>query len=672
MLKRTGANAMTTYSQQPNLFELKCLLASLSLTLLLHIAHLPVWVSVLVLLMGFWRYLIAFKKWRLPSNWLLIPMIFVIIIGILVQYSGVFGRDASIALLVTMVGLKLMETRVQRDYILIIFGGLFLTISLFLFSQSIVTGLLMLLPVVALLGTWVSVSLPKTSGVTHFNLLFNIKYAGKLLLQALPIMLILFILFPRIPGPLWGIPQDAEKSMSGLSDSMEPGLISNLILNGEVAFRVKFDGAIPAKNTLYWRGPVMWNFDGKRWDKLTEIGYPTESIRVSGAPIGYTVTLEPSNRKALMLLEIAGELPTENGVTPELIVTHDIQILKTEPIKTRLRYVAKSYSQFNIGADLSPQMQAFALQLPASGNPKSRALASQWQAEFKTPQAIAGKALSYFNQEKFSYTLSPPKLGINPIDTFIFSSKRGFCEHYASSFVFLMRAAGVPARVVTGYQGGEVNQAGNYLTVRQSDAHAWAEIWLAGKGWLRIDPTAAVSPERIESGISNALADNSLLPIMSRNNFKWLTTITQNWDAVNNSWNQWILGFDQDKQLSLLSQLMGKEINWQDLLRYLVVCLGLAGLIVGFILFKTVYKPVPAVQKTYAEFIKACAKYNLHPANHEGATDFGRRVKQSLPNQADTIDLITNAYTAYRYGLQMNQAQLNLLKAAITKFRKNA
>ena len=661
---------MSTHSQQPNLFELKCLLASLGLTLLLHIEHLPVWVTALVVAMAGWRYLIAFKKWKLPTNWLLIPLIVLIIIGITVQYQGLLGRDASINLLVTMVGLKLMEMRTQRDYILIIFGGLFLTISSFLFSQSMVIAVLMLMPTLALLTTWVSISLPKMPGVDVFRLRFNVQYAGKLLLQALPVMLILFILFPRIPGPLWGIPQDAGKSMTGLSDTMEPGLISNLILNGKVAFRVKFDGKIPAKNDLYWRGPVMWYFDGRRWSKLGEANYPIESINVNGEPTHYTVTLEPSNRNSLMLLEIAGALPTENAALKDLFVTHDLQIIQTEPIRSRIRYEATSYSQFNLGINLSTSMQGLALQLPDDGNPKSRVLAEQWRAEFKTPQAIANQALSYFNQEKFSYTLSPPKLGVHPVDAFLFTTRRGFCEHYASSFVFLMRAAGVPARVVTGYQGGEINTVGNYLTVRQSDAHAWAEIWLKDRGWIRIDPTAAVSPERIESGISDALADDSLLPMMTRADFKWLRQIVQNWDAVNNGWNQWVLGFDQDKQLQFFSQLMGKQVDWQDLLKYMVICLSIAGLLVGYYLFKVTYKPVSAVQQHYAVFLKACAGYHLHPQANEGAVNFGERVKLALPHKIIHIDKIISAYTAYRYGNQMNQTQLDTLKSAIKIFKQ--
>lgn len=662
---------MTSYNQQPNLFELKCIITSLLLTLLLHIEHLPIWVTGLFILMACWRYLIAFKKWKLPTKWLMVPIIALIIIGIFMQYHGLLGRDASIALLVTMVGLKLMEMRSQRDYILIIFAGLFLTISTFLFSQSIIIGVLMLLPTMSLLTTWVSVSVPKMGDIDSSKIRFNVQYAGKLLLQALPVMLILFVLFPRIPGPLWGIPQDADKGMTGLSDTMEPGQISDLISNGEIAFRVKFNESIPPKNGLYWRGPVLWHFDGRRWSKLDEANYPTESIKVIGQPIQYTVTLEPSNRNNLMLLEIPGSLPTENGTIKDLNVSHDIQIIKTEPIRSRLRYEAKSYSQFNLGVNLSAQMQTLALQLPNYGNPRSRILAQQWQAEFKTSEAIANQALRYFNREKFSYTLSPPKLGINPVDTFLFNTRRGFCEHYASSFVFLMRAAGVPSRVVTGYQGGEINTVGNYLTIRQSDAHAWAEIWLKDRGWIRLDPTAAVSPERIESGIGNALADDSLLPMMTRSDFRWLSQLIQNWDAVNNGWNQWVLGFDQDKQLQFFSQLLGKQVDWQDLLKYLVICLSIAGLFVGYILFRVTYKPVSAVQQYYAEFLKTCLRYNLQPKANEGAVDFGERAKRALPNKATIIEKIIIAYTAYRYGNQINQMQLDTLKSAIKAFKKS-
>ena len=404
---------------------------------------------------------------------------------------------------------------------------------------------------------------------------------------------------------------------------------------------------------------------------MSEANYPTENINISGEPISYTVTLEPSNRNTLMLLEIPSALPTENGITQELQVSNDIQISKLQPIRTRLRYEAKSYTQFNLGVNLSTQMQALALQLPEYGNLQSRALGKQWQTAFKTPEAIAKQALSYFNHEKFSYTLSPPKLGASPIDAFLFTTRRGFCEHYASSFVFLMRAAGVPARVVTGYQGGEINTVGNYLTVRQSDAHAWAEIWLKDRGWVRVDPTAAVSPERIESGIGSALADDSLLPLMTRGDFKWLSQVVQNWDAVNNGWNQWVLGFDQNKQLSFLSKLAGKDVDWQDLLKYLVVSLSAAGLIIAYILFRATHKPVRPIQKAYAEFLSICGKYNCQPEKHEGAVDFGERAKLALPNQADNIEKIIRTYNGYRYGNQSNQAQLEALKIAIKTFKQS-
>ena len=526
---------MNSQLNKPGIIDLRWLLLSLALVMALHVSHFAIWISAFITAFGLWRYLIEKNDWHLPKLWLLIPITLLGAVGIIVTYHGLFGRDASVALLAIMLALKLMETRDQRDYVLLVFSGFFLTITAFLFNQSLLVGAFMILPVVCLTATLVGVSHPNGS----LGWRFQAKLAGSLLAQAAPVMLALFLLFPRIPGPLWGVPQDAYRSMSGLSDSMEPGTISELSLSGAIAFRAAFQGKIPPNSQLYWRGPVLWHYDGRSWRMSSQqLDIPRETLRARGEPTRYSVTLEPHNRNWLLMLDMPTTLP------PDALLSRDLQALSPKPVRTRMRYEASSHFAYTLAENLGERERDLALQIPDDENPKSVALAKEWLSSGKSPESIVQTALSMFRQQAFVYTLSPPLLGQNPVDDFLFNTRRGFCEHYASSFVYLMRAAGVPARVVTGYQGGEVNPVGNYLIIRQSDAHAWAEVWLAGRGWVRIDPTAAVSPQRIERGISSALPEGNALPMLARMDSTLLRKLYLNWDAINNGWNQWVLGYN--------------------------------------------------------------------------------------------------------------------------------
>jgi transglutaminase-like putative cysteine protease len=351
-------------------------------------------------------------------------------------------------------------------------------------------------------------------------------------------MLILFVFFPRVQGPLWGLPQDAYSGTSGLSNTMTPGSISQLILSDAVAFRVKFEGTIPKPNQLYWRGPVFWYFNGKNWlpgNKTPRNFFKYERLEKR---VQYTVTLEPHNNHWLFVLDMPAMLP------PESTGSNDYQVLSRTPVRSRMRYKMASYLSHKVGLDADEKELSRALQLPpdtnSGGNKRARALAESWRQDINSDEAIMRKALSMFRNQKFYYTLLPPLLGDNQVDEFLFDTLQGFCEHYSSSFVFLMRSAGIPARVVTGYLGGKINSVGNYMIVRQSDAHAWAEVWLKDRGWVRVDPTASVSPERLNSGIAAAVPYSDQLPMMARTEFEWLRTMRMSMDAMANNWNQWV------------------------------------------------------------------------------------------------------------------------------------
>jgi transglutaminase-like putative cysteine protease len=627
--------------RNPDITDLRWLLLGMGLVMGLHIAHFAPWVTVSVLVLGTWRFLIEHYRWKMPSVIVLIPLTVLAALGIMLTYRGLFGRDASVELLALMLMLKLMEAKTNRDFIILIFGGYFLTITTFLFTQSMAYGAAMLLSTFVLTATLVGISHP--NGNLRWQ--FQAKVAGSLLAQATPIMLALFLLFPRIPGPLWGLPQDTNQGVSGLSESMEPGNISDLTLSGKIAFRVEFEGNPPPSSNLYWRGPVLWHYDGRSWTKASQnLDIPNESLTVRGSATRYNITMEPSNQHPLLLLDMPVELP------PDSTITRDFQVLSKQPVRTRIRYEASSHLDYALGVDVNERTLELNLQIPDIDNPRTRALAQQWLDQGKNPEAIIQTALSMFREQDFIYTLRPPLLGVEPIDDFLFNTKRGFCEHYAGSFVYLMRAAGVPARVVTGYQGGEMNPVGNYMIVRQSDAHAWAEVWLAGKGWVRVDPTGAVSPFRIESGIETAIPDSNVLPLLARKHYPLLKKLYLNLDAVDNAWNHWVLEYNQKRQMELLSRLAGAKLSWIDLAIAMAVSVGIVGLTLTYFLLRDHPSNTDPLQRIYLTFLRKIKRRGITRHPHEGPVDFSKRAIKQLPNKAGEISLITGIYTELRYG----------------------
>ena len=636
--------------------HLNGLLFTLAMVLATHAPNLPVWVIIASAGFGVWRYLLDKKQWSMPKIWLLLPINILMCLGIVFTFKGFFGRDASLALLVVMLSLKLLETKTLRDYMLVIILAYFLVGNLFLFNQTIATFALSVPPLLLLTATLINMSLKNQQ-----SLKFLLTLSGKLLLQAVPVMLILFVLFPRIPEPLWGIPQDAYSGMTGLSDSLQFGNISQLTKNSSIAFRVQFKGNIPPKNQLYWRGPVLWHQDGNQWLMPSQnIGLSTEKLATQGAAIHYTITLEPHNRLWLLMLDIPTQIPNDAQLT------HDYSAVATSPVRTRIRYDATSFSTYKLGEVLKDREKTMSLQIHDNENPRTIKLAQSWQN--MQPVDKVNRALQMYRAQPFIYTLNPPRLGKDPVDDFLFNTKKGFCEHYATSFVYLMRAAGVPARIVTGYQGGELNPNGNYLIVRQSDAHAWAEVWLETRGWVRVDPTAAVSPERIEQGIAEAISETDLLPMMARPDFPLLRKAFLSWDSVNNGWNQWVLGYDDKKQLEFLNKLTGKNLSLMDLALWMTVAIATVMAITFLVLIKTSQRKLSAAQQLYAQYLNKLKRANLQPHSHEGALDFGKRAALALPNQQDAILKIAQNYNVLQYGQSPNPLLLLELKCHIKQF----
>jgi transglutaminase-like putative cysteine protease len=613
------------------------LVAGLALVASPHIARLPWWLNQLVLLLIAWRVYLGWGDRTLPNKWLLALFVVGGMFGVYLTYRTIFGRDSGVALLMLFLSLKLLELNDQRDAMVLILLAYFLALTNFFYSQTLPTAGLMLASV-----------LVNTASLVHFAapgraLRANLKTAGVLLAQAGPVMLILFFLFPRVQGPLWGLPQDAYSGVTGLSDSMSPGLISRLSQSDAIAFRVKFEKDAPPRPQLYWRGPVFWQFDGRTWRPGDFRPFGQIGFEATGNPYDYEITLEPHDRNWIFALELAANTPANARLTP------DYMLISRTPVRNRMRYTLRSYPNFTArGSDEADEVRR-GLQLPRGFNPKARALAREWAANFSTDAAIARKALSYFREERFAYTLEPPLLGRDSVDEFLFGSKSGFCEHYASSFVFLMRAAGVPARVVTGYQGGEINPVDGYMIVRQSDAHAWSEVWLKDRGWVRFDPTAAASPVRVESGVAAAVPATDPLPLMARTSLLWLRQARDNWDALANKWNQLVLGYTPERQREFLTSFGMNEPSWENMALTLFWCVvGLLALLTAWLLRRM--RTRDPVQRLWLRFCAKLGKKGSPRAAHEGPADFVARAATRYPGEAERIRGIGERYIALRYG----------------------
>jgi transglutaminase-like putative cysteine protease len=645
--------------QSISLDNLRWLMAAMALVLAPMFWHLPFWIPAFALLLGLWRHHIATHRLALPRLRILLPMTLTGTATIIASHGGSFGRNASVALLTLMLAMKLLETNSRRDAMLLVFLSWFLVITTFLFSQSLLLGAYMALPVMALTVTLVGISHPNGTLPAPLRL----RLAARMLAQAIPVMLVLFLLFPRLSGPLWRAPGDATNAMTGLSEDMSPGSIIELTISDEIAFRAEFDGKIPDPSQRYWRGPVFWHYDGRTWRPgVLSKRLPREMLETEGKPVGYTVTLEPHNRHWLFALDMAASTPSEGRLT------NDHRLVTQQPVHTRMRYATSSHLEYRLQPQPDEAIISQALQLPASSNPATRRLGQEWAQSGATPDAIVQKALTMFREQPYVYTLTPPPLGHDAVDEFLFSTRRGFCEHYAGSFVFLMRAAGVPARVVTGYQGGEVNPLGKYMIVRQSDAHAWAEVWLPQQGWVRIDPTAAVSPGRIELGMAASMPAGEPVPLLARGNHTWLHRIYLSVDAINNAWNQWVLGYNQQRQMQLLALFTGREISMRQLASLLMAAILVTMAAISWVILRDHHRR-DAVQAAYMKFVRKLARAGVSRQPHEGPLDLARRAALQLPAKAGAIRRISMLYAGLRYGQKQSGLSVETLEKDVGEFR---
>ncbi len=587
------------------------------------------------------------QKMTPPGRLVLLLATLVVIALIVYSYGTIFGLVPGTVLVLMLCLLKLFELRRTRDISLVIFLCLFVTASNFFHSQSFWIAMYMFVVVTYLVSLLVLVN-----DRTHATSLGSrMSLAGRLIMYAVPLMLVLFFTFPRLASPLWSLPEDNHSSRTGISDEMSPGNISRLIRSSAVAFRVKFDGDVPQKKDLYWRGLVLSDYDGKTWRRgfVPYYAYPNIYLQDTQSDIyRYTVTLEPTRENWLFSLESLIEYNRSFRLNREM------QLTIRDPINNVFQYRLKSSSRL-VNAGLFDEEWVKYLSLPQGFNPDTvRFARQQLQRAGGDERLLIDNLLAFFNQEAFYYTLQPPPLGRDAVDDFIFRSRKGFCEHYASSFVFMMRAAGVPARVVVGYQGGELNPKDNYMIVRQSDAHAWAEVWVQDR-WVRVDPTAAVAPDRIERGVQYAGLETSQLPMLLMTQSPLLRSMMYQWDSFQYNWNQWVVGFDSDRQKQLFKNLGWGDVDVADLVLWLVIAMTVTGNLIALWILFVKHSRQDAVQKAYDQLCRKLAKIGLEKSRYEGAVDFQRRVVAQRPALADKISALTGLYSRIRYGVQVSE-----------------
>lgn len=619
------------------------LLVAQVLVIVPHLSHLPLWIIGLWAGCAFWRLQIFRMRARYPRSWTKAGLMLGAGFAVYFSRGSLVGLEAGVVLLIAAFILKLLEMRTRRDGLVLAFLGFFAVVTSYLFEDSLLAGAYSLLPVLALLAAMIGLQQGSEPGGPWPAL----RLAGGLLLQAVPLMLVLFLLFPRL-GPLWSLPQPQNRGVTGLADSMAPGDIAELGRSAALAFRVRFEGSIPSRQQLYWRAVTFERFDGQRWSQSFGSQLPqTPQWVPQGESLSYSVLMQPSGRPWLYALDVA-ELRSGDG-----LMMADFHLRRPQPVDQPLLYGVTSWPQALREPGAAPASLDRALRLPETGNPRSRTWAAELRREHGEPEAVVQALLRHFNREPFVYTLRPSPVGREIVDDFLFGTRNGFCIHYAGAMTFVLRAAGIPARVVAGYQGGEVNPGGDYLSVRQFDAHAWVEYWLAGRGWVSVDPTFQVAPERIEQGLEQALGSEAFLEdiplsLLHYRDVGWLNQLRHGWESLNFGWQRWVLGYQGERQLEVLRGLFGR-FDERQLGVWMVVSGAVLVLLLAIVLLKPWRRERDAQQRLFMRYEALLARRGLVRAQGEGPRAFAERAAQALPAQRESILEFARRYEAARY-----------------------
>lgn len=624
-----------------------------------HAAHLPLW------LIGFAAVSIAaqlpyikakFKKLsHLKRIYQSVQMLGFLLglLGLWLTYNTVFGLDMGVAFLVLCLVSKLWELYKRRDAYVVLNLSLFVLAALFLMDQGLLTTLEVIVGAVIVLLAFIALNDDSNASGDG-----RLRTLGVLGVGALPLLVVLFLFFPRLP-PLWSVQLSGQQATTGVSDSMSPGDFANLGQSTELAFRVEFADERPPQQQLYWRGLVFSDFDGVTWRPAPQKdqwssrlqapawiqnAFATVPDESRAAPVNYKVILEPTQQNWLFGLDYPF------SEQPDINTTSEFTLSKDQPVTQQLRYDVLQFAQMRIDPVLTEASRRENLALPNEGNPQARALAKQlFKQSGSDPVRYIAAIEQWINRTEFRYTLSPPRLNTNRIDEFLFETKAGFCEHYSSSFTFMLRAVGIPARVVAGYQGGEPSRNGNVWEVRQMDAHAWTEVWLEGQGWVRVDPTAFVAPERVEQGMNTmteqqgaAMFGNGASAQISYQQYQMLQMLRRLSDQASYYWQKDVVGYDQDKQADSLLKWFNISSIMQQIIWLATSAVSVMAILVFVIWYRRRKRWHPA-DLPLAQLSKRVAKHDklLARNDNEGQLAWLERLASAIDSRKDN-----NAHSA--------------------------
>jgi transglutaminase-like putative cysteine protease len=643
------------------------LLGAVALVAAPHALNLAPVVMAYFSLLATWLFAALYSKIPPPNRALLFLLTLAGAGVVLGHYHRFWGQEAGSSLFMVGLGLKLLEINTQRDAYLVVFLAFFVALTQYIFSQSIAMASYTLLAVVLLVAAMIGLN-----SNTSFPVKARLKMAFVMVAQALPVMALLFVFFPRIEGPLWELPDESHAAKTGLGDSISPGAISRLALSQETAFRVDFEGELPPPKLRYWRGPVFWHTNGEKWTLLpTAPAAAGQKPRFEYSFYRYLVTLEPHNQRWVFALDLPNIIPAE------LEQTGDFQLLAKAEVTERKQYRLSSGTVYTTGPLNQGEVKK-GLQLPANPGARLEQLVKGWQDENPTPKLLVEKALHHFRDEPFYYTLNPPLLNGNTVESFMFETRRGFCEHFATAFVILMRIGGVPARVVTGYQGGQWNGIGRFLEVKQADAHAWAEVWLPESGWTRVDPTAAVAPERIEHGVDVEsqvalgeirfnLADGLASDLGFGLGTVWRRARMAA-STIDHAWDSWVLAYGTENQGRLFQWL--RLSDWRLLGAWLSIGIVITMTFAAWSIMQKRPTHIDPAKRIYLIFSEKLAAHGFMLQTGEGPISFAERIVKSSPNLGKSAISITELYVRIRYEQSHEPNDLAKLRGLVKRLPK--
>jgi protein-glutamine gamma-glutamyltransferase len=640
--------------------QLVGIFACLALALVAHLQSLPLWVPVTVAVSGGIRLLLAHRGRAAPPRGVRLSIAGLAIALLFLQFRTFNGLTAGTALLVLTAGLKLLETETQRDVYVITLIIYFVSVTALLEGDSF--WLLAYLIAVCWLTTATLLRLTATLPAPDWRR--SLRYAGRIMAQALPLAVVFWLFFPRFAGPLWHMPDDGRSAVSGLSDTMSPGDITQLALSDEVAFRVRFATSPPPPQERYWRGPVMHDFDGHTWKRSYPVTFSAAALQPQGQAYRYTLSLEPHQHNWIFALDWPSHWDLPRGA-----LTSDYTLVQPDRVSRPIDVAATSYTRMQSPQTLSNLSRLRDTRLPPNRNPRTVQLAHSLRSAHPDDMGYVRAVFDMFTQQAFYYTLTPPKLADDSVDEFLFGTKRGFCGHYASAFATLMRAAGIPAHVVTGYQGGTFNRFADYWILRQSDAHAWTEVWIEGHGWLRVDPTSAIAPARVEPGVDDAVGADAPLAGRWQRHTPWLGDMRLRLDALRELWRERILFFDQSSQQEVLEWLNIPEPDGQKLVIVLTAALTL---VLSWLTWQVRREATPTRKepliRAYSRLCAKLAAAGMPRQSHEGAENYAARVAQLRPDLAPAVTALCRHYSTLRYARSVH-ITVGQFERAVRAFR---